>query len=241
MDIFLTRIFIFTFLPVLVAAVQIVLDKATNTRERKLEVMLLYLFGLGVAGSGIGGFISHFFISDLVAESIGWPAGNPFQLEVAFANLAMGVLGIVSVERRDGFREATVVAATIFAVGATIVHMMDIFKTGNMAPGNTLQNIANLIRPALLIGFLTASRRAERIPGSELHLPGFEVWRRPRAQAIAMLTVSVASGFGLGFAIGQIVLFTFVGLVIGAGLVLLAISRANQATQVGVVQTHDDP
>jgi len=93
MSIALIRIFIFTILPVLVAGVQIFLDRTTNTRERKIEVFLIYLLALGVAGSGIGGFISHFFISDVIAESVGWPAGNPFQLEVAFANLAIGILG----------------------------------------------------------------------------------------------------------------------------------------------------
>jgi hypothetical protein len=35
------------------------------------EIFLLYLFGIGVAGSGIGGFLGHVFISDPVAESIG--------------------------------------------------------------------------------------------------------------------------------------------------------------------------
>ena len=37
-----------------------------------------------------------------------------------FANLALGILGIVAAGRRDGFREAKVLAATIFAVGATV-------------------------------------------------------------------------------------------------------------------------
>ncbi len=105
----------------------------------KLEIFLLYLFGVGVAGSGIGGFFGHFFISDSVAESIGWPTSNPFQLEVGFANLAIGILGIVAMGRRDGFREATVIAVTVFGVGATIVHVMDVIESGNLAPGNTVQ------------------------------------------------------------------------------------------------------
>ena len=32
--------------------------------------------------------------------------------------------------RRDGFREATVIAVTVFGVGATIVHVSDIIQTG---------------------------------------------------------------------------------------------------------------
>jgi 4-amino-4-deoxy-L-arabinose transferase-like glycosyltransferase len=226
MSIALIRLFIFSILPVLVAGVQIVLDRTTNTRERKIEVFLIYLFALGVAGSGIGGFISHFFISDVIAESVGWPAGNPFQLEVAFANLAIGILGFVAADRRDGFREATVIAATVFGVGATIVHIIDILETGNLAPGNTVQNIANLLKPALLIGFLIASRRAEKLPGSEVHMPEFEVWRRPRLLAAGLMTASVATGFGVGFAVTQILFGTLLGVIVGTGLVVFVISRA---------------
>ena len=226
MSLVIIRIFIFSILPLLVAGVQIALDKPTNTRERRLEVFLIYLFTLGVAGSGIGSFISHFFISDLVAESIGWPAGNPFQLEVAFANLAIGILGLIAAGRRDGFREATVLTVTVFGVGATIVHLMDIIETGNLAPGNTVQNFANLMKPTLLIGFLVASRRNERSPGSEGHTTEFEIWRRPRVQAAGWMTACVATGFGVGFAVDQTLIVTLLGVIVGSGLVAFVISRA---------------
>ena len=153
-----------------------------------------------MAGSGIGGFFGHVFISDQVAESIGWPTGNPFQLEVGVANLAVGILGIVAMGRRDGFREATVIAATVFGVGATVVHVMDVIESGNLAPGNTIQNVSNLLRPALLIAFLAASRRAERSPDSGAQTAGFDQWCEPRIRAAGMMTGSVAAGFGAGFA-----------------------------------------
>jgi 4-amino-4-deoxy-L-arabinose transferase-like glycosyltransferase len=183
MDSVAIRVFSFSILPVIIAAGHLGLDRTSRPRERRLEIFLLYLFGVGVAGSGIGGFFGHFFISDLVAESIGWPTGNPFQLEVGFANLAVGILGIVAMGRRDGFREATVMAVTIFGVGATVVHVMDVIEFGNLAPGNTIQNISNLLRPALLIAFLAASRRAERSP------EGYPdaVTLSPEAEAAAVL------------------------------------------------------
>ncbi len=229
----LIPIFIFSILPLLVAGIQILLDKSTNTRERKLETFLIYLFALGVAGTGIGGFISHFFISDLVAESIGWPVGSPFQLEIAFANLAIGILGLISAGRRDGFREATVIAVTILGVGATIVHLVDILETGNLAPGNTLQNFANLIKPALLIGFLVACRRAERLPTSETSTVEFGTWRAPRVQAAGWMTAIAATGFGIGFALDQTLLATLVGVIVGSGVVALIISRAPQEARAG--------
>ena len=231
MNVALLRIFIFTILPLLIAGTHIVLDKTVFNRERKIEIFLLYLFGLGVAANGLGGFIGHVFFSDMVAESIGWPGGNPFQLEVGFTNLALGVLGIIAMGRRDGFREATVVAVTVFAVGATIVHMLDIFETGNLAPGNTVQNVSNLLRPALLIGFLAASRRAERLPDSEAGLARFEIWRIPRAQAAGYMAGSVATGFGIGFALGWPVIGTGVGILVGVGIVALIISRSQESVR----------
>lgn len=223
------RVFIFSILPLLAAATHIALDKSSRSRERALEIFLVYLFGLGIAGSGISGFFGHFFISDVVAESIGWPEGNPFQLEVGFANLLLGILGIIAMGRRDGFREATVIAVTVFGVGATIVHIMDIIETGNLAPGNTVQNVSNLLRPALLIGLLVVLRRVERSPRSEAHTPAFDAWRGPRIRAVGLMTASVASGFGFGFGIGQPVIGSLLGILVGAGLVVFTVSGAPDA------------
>jgi 4-amino-4-deoxy-L-arabinose transferase-like glycosyltransferase len=226
------RVFIYSILPLIIAVGHLGLDKSAQSRERKLEIFLLYLFGVGVAGSGIGGFFGHYFISDSVAESIGWPTGNPFQLEVGFANLAVGILGIVAMGRRDGFREATVIAVTVFSVGATIVHARDIIETGNLAPGNTIQNVANLLKPALLIGFLAASRRAEHSPNSEVHTSGFDTWRGPRIQAAGLITGSVAAGFSVGFAIDQPIIGALVGTLVGAGLAAFVIARSSGGASV---------
>ena len=102
MDSVAIRVFSFSILPVIIAVGHLGLDRSSRRRERRLEIFLLYLFGVGVAGSGIGGFFGHVFISDPVAESIGWPTGNPFQLEVGVANLAVGILGVFAMGRRDG-------------------------------------------------------------------------------------------------------------------------------------------
>lgn len=165
--------------------------------------------------------------SDIVAESIGWPAGSPFQLEVAFANLAIGLMGILAVSRRDGAREATVIAVTVFSLGATVVHLMDIAATGNLAPGNTLQNMINILRPALLITFLAASRRAERAPDSEAGTVLFDLWRQPRTTAAGIVTAIVATGFGIGFAIERPILGSALGIIVRAIVVYFIISRAS--------------
>ena len=229
----LTRVFIFSILPLLYAGAVIAIDRTASSRERRLETTLIFLLALGVAGSGLSGFFAHFFLSDLVAESIGWEAGSPFQLEVAFSNLTLGVLGLIAIGRRDGFREATVLAVTIFGVGATIVHLMDIWATGNLAPGNTVQNFANLLRPALLIVTLTAARRAEQEPNSESQHADFDRWRAPIAQAAGYATGCVAAAYGIGFALGYPGLLTMLGALLGVVIIVLLL-RGSPRHEIGL-------
>lgn len=227
MTIFTIRVTIFTILPLVLAAVILLIDQSANSRERRIEVFMIFLFALGVAGSGIGGFFGHLFLSDQVAESVGWPTGSPFQLEMGFANLVLGVLGIIAVGRRDGFREATVIAVAIVGFGATVVHIIDILETGNLAPGNTIQNFANLVRPTLLIGFLIAARRPESKPDSETGTIEFDHWRQPLGLAAGIATAVVATGFGLGFAIGQPTLLTMIAIITSLAVLVVVISRSS--------------
>jgi hypothetical protein len=43
------RVFIYSILPLLIAVGHLSLDKSSRSRERKLELFLLYLFGVEVA------------------------------------------------------------------------------------------------------------------------------------------------------------------------------------------------
>ena len=193
---------------------------------RRSEALLIPLFIVSVAGSGIGGFIAHVFISDEIAESIGWSTGSPFQLEVGFANLAIGVLGAIAAERRDGFREATVIAITVFSFGATYVHVLDILETGNLAPGNTIQNASNMIRPILLIALLVVSRRAQRALSEPEELRSFDQWRAPIIQASVAALVIVSSAFAIGFATGQTLMISALGAAVASIAFTMLLSRS---------------
>jgi hypothetical protein len=210
------RLFAFSLLPVLLASLHVRLDRGSKDRLWTTEVYLIYLFVLGVAGGGLSGFFGHVFTPDIVAESIDWPTGNPFQQEMGFANLALGVMGFIAAVRRDGFREATVIAVTIVGVGATVVHMIDMIQGGNLAPGNSIQNIGNLLKPALLIPLLIVSRRAERDEGAS---PSFEERREPVIAMAGMATAVVGTAFGIGFALELTVPAMLIAAVLAAGMV----------------------
>jgi len=92
------------------------LGKRPVTRIRVVEVLLLYLL---VFFAGLGGsmaFLGHPFKAREIALKIGWQP-SPFQFEVAVANLAFGVLGILCLWPRRGFRTATGIGYSIFLLG----------------------------------------------------------------------------------------------------------------------------
>ena len=218
------RLFAFSVLPVLLAALHAWVDAGAKGRLRTVEVYLIYLFVLGVAAGGLSGFFGHVFTPDIVAESIDWPKGNPFQQEMGFANLALGVLGFISAVRRDGFREATVIAVTIVGVGATMVHVVDMIQEGNMAPGKSIHNLGNLLKPALLIPMLIVSRRSEQDDAATV---SFDGWRQTVIGTAGMVTAVVGTGFGIGFSLELTVPATLIAAVLAAVIVAL---RATMAT-----------
>ena len=215
------RVLAFSVLPVLLATLHVRLDARAKHRAWKVEVYLIYLLLLGVGASGLSGFYGHVFTPEAVAESIDWPTGGPFQQEMGFANLALGVLALIAAGRRDGFREATVIAVTIVGVGATFVHVIDMLREGNLAAGNSVQNVANLLKPALLIPMLIVSRRSEP---AEAGGASFDRWRMTVVGTAGMVTAIVGTGFGIGSSLGRAAPATLVAAVLAAGITALSAS-----------------
>lgn len=222
-ELFLVRVFAYSVTPLLLATAHLLLDRQVRTTAQRIEVFIVYLLAISVGANGLGGAFGHLFLSDLVADGVGWPAGSPFQLEMGFANLLIGVLGIMAIHRRDGFRTATIVATTILGVGATIVHIIDIVATGNLSPGNTFINLSNLLDPALLIGLTwLASRNVE----VDVENPASEGWRVRLEMIAGMAAAGVGTGFGLGYALDALFLWTLIGALVGAGMGFLLSRRA---------------
>jgi len=128
---------------------------ASSKRER-LGMVLLYLLVLGLGTAGLWNFVGHYFMSDQVARSIGWTTGSPFQHELAFYHLGMGVVALLCLWIRDRYWIAATVTPAMFAMGAGIVHLQDFLARGNTAPANWGPDvlIGNLIIPVVLLGLL---------------------------------------------------------------------------------------
>ena len=102
------------------------------------EAFLVYilLFNLGFQGI-LAGFM-HWYgpTADKIAEKIGWKPKSPFQKEVAAADAAFGILGVLSFFIRDNFLVATVIGGSVMLFFMGIGHVLDIRKSGNISPYN---------------------------------------------------------------------------------------------------------
>ncbi len=196
------------------AAAVVHFDPRASTRSLRCEAVLIPMF-VFAAGNGFSGFFGHVFLSDEVANAIGWATGSPFQLEIGFANLALGLLAAIAAGRTDGFREATVIAGTTFGVGASIVHLRDFLDSGNTEAGNTIQNISNLGRPAVLITALVLLRRASSAGDDAAILAPAEPWRRQLINASVISLIFASTAFGVGYAIDLTLPLTIAGVVVG--------------------------
>jgi len=131
-----------------VAAVAIALARAARpvTRSFILDRLLRYIFIFPVGLMGLWAALGHLAVPAEVAKAIGWQT-SPFQFEVGFANLGIGVTGLYAAFRSFEARLATNLVLACFLFGAGIGHIREIAVAGNFAPGNA--------GPILFTDFLT--------------------------------------------------------------------------------------
>jgi hypothetical protein len=139
-----------------------------RSREEAAEVVLQHLLVLGYGVGGVFAFIGHRFRADEVARSIGWPTGNPFQEEIAWANLGGGVAGLLCLWQREGFWAATAISGSVFYVGAALTHIRELRRSGNTAVSNVgaiLPILPDLLAPATVLSLLWVRGRGQRSRG----------------------------------------------------------------------------
>ena len=112
--------------------IQFATSGSDDWQRRMLEDGLLWL--VGVQGWVYAG--GHLLFADQVANSIGWRPGSPFQFEVGLANLSYGVLGVFASAHGREWWLATVVAFSVFYLGAAVGHLRHIAVERNFSPGN---------------------------------------------------------------------------------------------------------
>ncbi|WP_030020828.1 DUF6790 family protein [Streptomyces monomycini] len=126
-----------------------------------------------VGALGIGSlWITLTFLAfpEAMADAIGF-AHSPFQFEIAFANLALAVLGFRGASASPRERLTSGLAAAAFLWGAAIGHVYQWFANGDHAAGNTGGILANdILIPAVMIALAARDvRRTGSRRGHALH------------------------------------------------------------------------
>ncbi len=157
---------VFLVLALVVGAVRLYLDKQPRTKGRVAEIFLLSFLVITVGIGHVFFFVSHTVFAEATAASIGWPAGNPYQSEVAVANLAVGILGILCYWMRGNFWIATAIGFSIWWLGDAVVHIRSIVVEANYAPNNAgvtfyLDILVPVILIAPLVYYLHVDRQEE--------------------------------------------------------------------------------
>ena len=129
-------------------------------RGRGPEVLLQHVLVVGYGLGGLFAFIGHRFRADEVARSIGWPTGNPFQEEIAWANLGGGIVGLLCAKQGDGFWSAAAIGNSVFYLGAALTHIRELRTSGNTASNNAGAILPDLLTPATALALLWGQRQA---------------------------------------------------------------------------------
>lgn len=139
--------------------VHVLVDRKPNRRTsyRVTELVLIWL----MAGTGAWAIIAGLGhigpTSDQLAEQIGY-AQSMFQWEVGWADIGLGVLGVGTIWKRDGWLDAAVVMLFISYGGDAIGHIMEYVAHDNTASANVGAIPTDLLQPLVALGLLIAYR-----------------------------------------------------------------------------------
>lgn len=100
-----------------------------------LEKLFSWFLFFSVGLSGLYNGVFHAFAPDLAAKFIGW-ANSPFQIELGFASIGFGVVGVVAPWKSLHMRFAAIAPVTCFLWGAAGVHVQGMIEEANFNPGN---------------------------------------------------------------------------------------------------------
>ena len=150
---------IFPAIAILGFLVHALVTRKPRTPLHLVELLLRWWFGVALGLSAVWAFLGHVFDARQVALEIGFPPGNPFQWEVAWAGLGFGVIAIVAVWRPD-FRWPAAIGSAIFLWGAAWGHIYQLTVNGNHHPYNSGAILyTDIFGPLVVLVLLVISSR----------------------------------------------------------------------------------
>ena len=122
-----------------------------DTAVNAMQWMLFLTGGIMFLGSGF----MHTVLAKKTAAQIGWTT-NGFQYEIGFVSLGLGVAGIMAAASDRAAWWPIAAAQGIFLLLCAVNHVIEMKKSKNFAPGNSLILIYDLGLPLSYLGLYFA-------------------------------------------------------------------------------------
>ncbi len=110
--------------------------------------LLFYVVGIGYVYAGI----FHAYAQGIAAPAIGW-APSPFEYELGWMEIALGLVAMLALWRGRDFRLAATLIFVIFSWAAAAQHVQQLVCCANRAPGNagTILWFGDLLIPLIVV------------------------------------------------------------------------------------------
>ncbi|MBP7074288.1 MAG: hypothetical protein KBA81_02770 [Rhabdochlamydiaceae bacterium] len=131
--------YLFCALPILMATVHCIWRK-NFAGFSKADCFLTYFLTIGVGLQGLLVGNLEIYHSDIVAASVGWPS-SPYIAELGKANIAFGVLGVLSFWFRGGWGSATALGYGLFILMRGVGH----YETFKSAADGTREIVGSIV------------------------------------------------------------------------------------------------
>ena len=95
------------------------------------ELLLKYALFFNVGCLFMTGFMGQLLYGPEIAACLGW-GWSPFQYELAFSELCLGILGLISPIFHREFWLATIIGSIVWLIGGSGVHLYYLIVKGNM-------------------------------------------------------------------------------------------------------------
>lgn len=137
-------------------------NKKRLSKSFIIEALLKYycFFGYGITWTYNA--VMHIVFHKMAAAFIGWD-DSPFQLEVGYASLGYGILGLICIKDNFYLRLGLVISSTFFLWGAAIGHIYEIVEKQNYASGNAgIMLWSGILMPVISIVLLYLSYKVNK-------------------------------------------------------------------------------
>lgn len=146
------------------SVVQLALQGFPDDHVVVLKTLLLGQFAVSHGIIAVLGFIINVLIPEKTAAQLGWPSG-PFQIKYGFAQLGLGVIGVMAIWFQGNFWAATLVTLYIYGLSGLWTHTQEIWRKRRRTGKIDWTEFSNIVLDVVYHVVLTVM---------SLHIPG--VW-----------------------------------------------------------------